>query len=161
VPSSLAAKKATATIPIVFNGGGDPVKAGLVDSLDRPGGNATGLYGFNAGMEPRRLELLRELVPAAGTIAFLRNPRNPDAAGHTRNVEGAAQAAGQPILTVDASAPPEIDAAFATLGERRPKALLVASDPFFNNRRDQIVAWRRATPCRRATRCASSWPPAG
>lgn len=140
VASSIAAKAATSTIPIVFNGGSDPVKAGLVDNLDRPGGNATGLYGFNAGMEAKRLELLHELVPAAGTIAFLLNPKNPDAALHTRNVQEWAQATGQPVRIVNASAPPEIDAAFATIKEQGAKALLVASDPFFNNRRDQIIA---------------------
>jgi putative tryptophan/tyrosine transport system substrate-binding protein len=147
-PSSLAAKAATATIPIVFAGGSDPVRAGLVDNLDRPSGNATGLYAFNVGLEPKRLELLRELVPTPGTIAFLLNPKNPDATNHTRNVQEAAQAMGQPIQIVNASTPPEIDAAFATLGEQRPKALLVAADPFFNNRRDQIIALaaRQALP---------------
>ena len=139
-PAALAAKAATATIPIVFSGGGDPVKLGLVESLNRPGGNATGVYMFVVGMEPKRLELLRELVPAASLIAFLCNPTYPGAAGQLRELQDAARAVGQQVTILNASTEAEIDAAFAALVEQRAGALLIAADPFFNNRRDQITA---------------------
>jgi putative ABC transport system substrate-binding protein len=147
-PAALAAKAATATIPIVFSGGGDPVKLGLVESLNRPGGNATGVYMFVVGMEPKRLELLRELVPAASLIAFLFNPTYPGAAGQLRELQDAARAVGQQVTILNASTEAEIDAAFAALVEQRAGALLLAADPFFNNRRDQITALaaRHAVP---------------
>ncbi len=139
-PSALAAKAATATIPIVFIGGADPVKSGLVDSLNRPGGNATGLQLFLIGLEPKRLELLRELAPTAAMIAVLINPNNPDAATQSRDVEGAARAVGQQVQILHASTEREIDTAFATLVQQRAGAVLVAGDPFFNSRREQLTA---------------------
>lgn len=139
-PSALAAKAATATIPIMFIGGADPVKSGLVDSLNRPGGNATGLQLFLIGLEPKRLELLRELAPTAAMIAVLINPNNPDAATQSRDVEGAARAVGQQVQILHASTEREIDTAFATLVQQRAGAVLVAGDPFFNSRREQLTA---------------------
>lgn len=139
-PSALAAKGATSTVPIVFGGGGDPVKMGLVASLNRPGGNATGLYQLLIGLEPKRFELLRQLVPNAALIAVLINPSNPDAADQERDVGAAAEKFGQAILVLKAATPAEIDAAYETISASKADALLVAGDPFFNGRRDQLAA---------------------
>lgn len=140
-PSAVAAKAATATIPIVFSGAADPVRLGLVDSLNRPGGNITGLQLFIIGLEPKRLELLRELAPAAAAaIAVLVNPNNPEAASQLSEIPDAALAVRQPVLILTASTEREIDTAFATLVQQRAGTLLVGGDPFFNSRRAQIVA---------------------
>jgi putative ABC transport system substrate-binding protein len=139
-PSALAAKRATDEVPIVFGGGGDPVKMGLVESLNRPGGNATGLYQLLIGLEPKRLELLRQLVPNAALIAVLINPNNPDAASQERDVRAAAENFRQAIVLLKAATPAEIDAAFDKASAEKADALLVAGDPFFNSRRDQITA---------------------
>jgi putative ABC transport system substrate-binding protein len=137
-----AAKAATATIPIVALSGGDPVRSGLVASFNRPGGNVTvvGLFAYALG--PKRLEVLRELLPKANVIAVLVNPRNPDpeAKLDAQAVEAAARAVGQQINVVAAGSDRDIDAAFATLIQRRDDALLVMGDPFFNSRREQLVA---------------------
>jgi putative ABC transport system substrate-binding protein len=139
-PSALAAKAATATIPIVFNVPDDPVRLGLVTSFARPGGNLTGVTFLNAELGAKRLELLRELVPGAARIAVLVNPTNAANTETTlRDIEPAARALGLHIQVVHASTSREIDAAFATLVRKRPDALFVGSDSFFNNRRVQLV----------------------
>jgi putative ABC transport system substrate-binding protein len=135
-----AAKAATTTIPIVFLVGEDPVRLGLVASLARPGGNATGINLFNNEITAKRLALLRELVPAAVRVAALVNPANAEVAKTTaRDVETAAQAMGLRLQVYDASTPREIDATFATFAGDRPDALFVAGDTFFNSRRIQLV----------------------
>ena len=136
----MVAKAATTTIPIVFNVGDDPVKLGLVTSLARPGGNLTGINFFAAELAAKRLELLRELVPAAVRVAVLVNPTNPASAGSTvRDVEAAARATGLQIQILNAGNSREINAAFATLERVRPDALLVGTGPPFTSRRVQLV----------------------
>jgi putative tryptophan/tyrosine transport system substrate-binding protein len=135
-----AAKSATTRIPIVFANGSDPVKVGLVASMNSPGGNATGVSFFTSTLGPKRLELLRELVPQATTIAFLVNPTNPVTEGDVKDMEGAARSVGQRIIVVSASNESEIDAAFATASRERAGALLVNVDAFFNSRRRQLAA---------------------
>ena len=137
-PAALAAKAATATIPVVFSGASDPVRLGLVGSMNRPGGNATGIH-FVIDLEPKRLEMLRELVPSAGLIAVLLNPRSPGATTQLRAIEDAARAVSQPIQVLNASTDAEIDTAFADLVRERVGAVLVGADPFFNSRRRQLV----------------------
>jgi putative ABC transport system substrate-binding protein len=138
--AALAAYAATTTIPIVFTSGADPVTSGLVISLNRPGGNATGVYVFQQVLEGKRLGLLHELVPAAALIAVLLNPTNANFQTQLWGVQEAARAAGQQLNILSASAERDIDTAFATVTESRAGALLVGSDPFFNSRLDQIVA---------------------
>ncbi len=150
-PAALAAKAATTTIPIVFAVTDDPVKLGLVDSLARPGGNATGInfYIAELGLSSKRLGLLRELVPGATRIAALVNPKNAaNAEAVTRDVAAAASAIGVRIDVVHASDSREIEAAFATLVRNRADALLVGTDPFFYSRRLQLatLAARHAIP---------------
>jgi putative tryptophan/tyrosine transport system substrate-binding protein len=137
---ALAAKAATTTIPIVFTGGDDPVKAGLVASLSRPGGNATGVVNIEAELRAKRLELLRELVPTAILIAVLFNPASPDAERQVIEVERAAQTLGQKISLFNARSEVEFDGAFAAVVERRAGALFVSGDPLFTSRRAQLVA---------------------
>src|SRR5260221_2408866 len=146
--AALAAKAATTTIPIVFEMGDDPVKFGLVASLNRPGGNVTGVSFLTPALEAKRVELLHELVPKASTIAVLVNPTFPGAEIRVTAVRDAADALGLELSVLNASSEREIDAAFATLAERRAGALLVASDPFFFARREQIAALaaRHAVP---------------
>jgi putative tryptophan/tyrosine transport system substrate-binding protein len=137
----LAAKAATVTIPIVFIIGADPVELGLVASLNRPGGNITGLSALTLGTVAKRLQLLHELVPAAANIAFLRNPTNPNYVTlETRELQSAATALGRRLLLLNASTTGEIEAAFTTLVERRADAFLLGTDPFFMTVRDQLVA---------------------
>jgi putative tryptophan/tyrosine transport system substrate-binding protein len=137
---ALAAKAATSRIPIVFLTGGDPVKAGLVASLNRPGGNVTGLSFILSALVPKRLELLHELVPKAAAIGALVNPDYPDVDLQQRELQEAAKSIRQQIYVVSAGAERDIDTAFATLVQRKTDALLVANDPFFESRRQQIVA---------------------
>ena len=126
----LAAKAVTTAIPVVFNMGDDPVKLGLVTSLSRPGGNLTGVNFFAVELTAKRLELLRELVPAAARIAVLVNPANPaDSEPIVHDAQAAARAMGLQILVLEASSSKEIDAAFATLARERPDALLVGTGP--------------------------------
>jgi ABC-type uncharacterized transport system substrate-binding protein len=139
-PAALAAKAATATVPIVFTTGGDPIKLGLVASLNRPGGNATGVSNLLNELGSKRLGLLRELVPAITVVATLVNPDFQDAESQLRDVETAARALGLQLIVLRASSEREIDAAFATLAQQGGAALLVATDPFFLAHRDQIVA---------------------
>jgi putative tryptophan/tyrosine transport system substrate-binding protein len=138
--ASLAAKAATATIPIVFGYGDDPVKPGLVASLARPGGNATGVNFFIQEVAAKRLTLLHELVPKAVRVAVLVNPANATTAETTlRDVQEAARTIGLQIQVLNATTIGEVDAAFATLARERPDALFVAPDAFFLSRRVQIV----------------------
>jgi ABC-type uncharacterized transport system substrate-binding protein len=139
VQTSLAAKDATTAIPIVFTTGTDPVQLGLVASLNRPGGNVTGVSLFISQMEGKRLGLLHELVPTAALIGVLLNPTNIPAERQLKDVQEAARATGQQIHIVHASNERDLSAAFMTLAQVRVGALLVAADPFFNSRRDIIV----------------------
>jgi putative ABC transport system substrate-binding protein len=158
---ALAAKAATATIPIVIGIPDDPVKFGLVTSLARPGGNATGINFFTAELVAKRLGLLRELVPQAARIALLVNPGDAtNAATTVKSVEAAAHTIGLRIQVVNASTSDEIDAAFATLVRERVDALFVAPGAFFNTRRVQLatLAARHAIPAAYAVR---DYPEAG
>src|SRR6516225_6368899 len=137
--SGLAAKAATATTPIVFIHALDPVKAGFVASLNRPGGNATGIYLFTAALEPKKLELLHELVPKAAVIGVLVNPRSANAETMSKDLQAAASKFGLQICLVKAAAASEFGAAFATLVQQRAGALVVTADPFFNARREGLV----------------------
>src|SRR5262245_5662044 len=139
VVAGLAAKAATATIPIVFISGDDPVRLGLVASLNRPGGNATGSSFFVTVMEAKRLGLLRDLVPTATLIAVLLNPSYAGFEIRSRDVQDAANALGLKIHVLHASNEQAIHAAFTTLVRMRADALLVGADPFFNGRREQLV----------------------
>ena len=138
--NALAAKGATSTIPIVFADIGDPVATGLVASLARPGGNVTGIGNLAAEMMPKRLELLSEVVPQAAVLAFLTNPKNPNSERYTHDLQEAAQAMHRELLILKAATEGEIDAAFATLVERRAGGLVLHPDGFFIARREQIVA---------------------
>jgi len=139
-PAALAAKAATATVPIVFTTGGDPIKLGLVASLNRPGGNITGVSSLISELGTKRLGLLRELVPSATVIATLVNPNFPDADGQLRDAEAGARALGLQLIVLRAGTEREIDAAFATMARRGGGVLDVSVDPFFVERRDHIVA---------------------
>jgi putative ABC transport system substrate-binding protein len=139
LPSALAAKAATTTIPVVFESGADPVELGLVDSLSRPTGNLTGISFFHGALGGKRLELLRELVPIASIIGYLLNPKNPNSRKHSDEVHAAARAMNQQIHLVNASTESEIDEAFATMVQRGAGALLLGDDPFFSSRGAQIV----------------------
>ena len=136
-PASLAAKAATTTIPIVFSSGADPVKLGLVASLNRPGG--TGISWLTFALDGKRLGLLRELVPKLSVLPVLVNPTFVDATRQLREIQQAAQTIGQSITILNASNIREIDVAFETFGQMRPGALLLAADPFFHSRREQIT----------------------
>jgi len=154
-PAALAAKAATTTIPIVFGVGEDPVKLGLVASLARPGGNATGINFFVAEVLAKRLGLLHQLVPKAVRIAVLVNPANASTAEATlRDIPEAARAIGLQIQVLNASTSREIEAAFATLARDRAEALYVAADGFFTSRRVQFatLAMRYAVPMAHSAR---------
>jgi len=139
--ASLAAKAATTKIPIVFTSGADPVKVGLVASLNRPGGNITGISFLSLPLAAKRLGLLRELVPTVAEVAVLLNPIFPDAGGQLQEVQEATRSIGQRITILNATNIREIDIAFETIVKMgRSAALLVAADPFFDGRREQLVA---------------------
>jgi len=140
-PSALAARAATTTIPIVFAVGSDPVKEGLVESFNRPGGNLTGVTTFTNLMEPKRLALLRELAPGVPVMGALVNPKFPPAAAQARDIEEAGRAVGQRIVFANASADAELDGAFETLVKAGIGALMVTADPYFDTRRDRIIAF--------------------
>jgi ABC-type uncharacterized transport system substrate-binding protein len=146
--AALAAKAATATLPVVFTVATDPVRSGLVSSLHRPGGNLTGSSGFQAELEAKRLELLRELRPDATTIGVLVNPNVAYIDAQLNDIRSSATSIGREITIVNASTIAEIDAAFAILRQMRADALSVAIDPFFFDRASQIVvlAARHAVP---------------
>jgi putative tryptophan/tyrosine transport system substrate-binding protein len=137
---SLAAKAATSTIPIVFTGSDDPVGFGLVQSLSHPGGNMTGTAGFTSKLEVKKLEILHEVLPEPRLIGMLANPKNPAAAADVKDVEAAARSMAKQIHVVWASNESEIDAGFAAFASLQLKGLLLGHDPFFNSRRDQIIA---------------------
>jgi putative ABC transport system substrate-binding protein len=134
------AKAATATIPIVFTTNLDPVKSGLVASLNHPGGNATGMSFFSSLLEPKKFELIHELVPKAAAIAILVNPDNPNSESIVKMVKAAGDGVGRSLVVVTGSTDREIESAYATVVERRAGGLIVAADPFFTARREQIVA---------------------
>jgi putative ABC transport system substrate-binding protein len=138
--SALAAKRATSTMPIVFVIGGDPVRLGLAASLSRPGGNATGMTIISADLAPKRLGLLRELVPNATALAALTNPNTPEGRGQASDMLTAALALGLKLRFLEAGDEKGIEAAFATLSQDKPDALLIASDPIFDVHRDKLVA---------------------
>jgi putative ABC transport system substrate-binding protein len=135
-----AAQTATKTIPIVFGIGEDPVKAGLVPNLNRPPGNMTGVTFLSAGLGAKRLGMLRQLVPDADVIGLLANQNSPQGQEQMQDVADAAKSLGQQLTILNGSNDQEIDAAFASLAERRVKALLVAADPSYDPRRNRLIA---------------------
>jgi putative ABC transport system substrate-binding protein len=139
-PAVLAAKAATTTIPIVFTSGGDPVELGFVSSLNQPGGNVTGVTFLVNELGAKRLELLRELVPAATSVGFLANPTRPSFQSQVKNAQQGAQALGVKLIVLNASTEAEIDTAFAEFSQQRIAALVLGTDVLFLTRRDQIVA---------------------
>ena len=148
ITAAAAAKAATSTVPIVFNTGGDPVRFGLVPSLNRPGGNVTGVASLGKVLVAKRFELLRELVPKANVVAFLVNPNNAVATLDTSDAQAAAATLGYQLIIVKGGSAGDIDAAFATIAEQRAGGLLQQLDPFLQSRRDQLVglAARYALP---------------
>src|SRR5262249_27623584 len=140
MPPRRAAKAATADIPVVFTIGGDPVELGLVASFNRPGGNLTGLTQYTAALEGKRLEVLHELMPSASAVALLVDPGNPNIAVQMTELPTAARKMNLQLTIVEASTEREIDEALARFDRTKFQALFVASDPFFNSRREQIVA---------------------
>jgi putative ABC transport system substrate-binding protein len=157
-PAAVAAKSATAVVPIVFMSGADPVAHGVVQSLDRPGGNASGIYMLYAPLEAKRLELLRALVPNTSVLAVLVNPTVTSADQQLKDLYEAAHALGVELRVFRASSESEIDAAFANLIDLRIAAISVGSDPFFFTRCGQIVALaaRHAVPAIHAFRECST-----
>ena len=147
-PSAFAAKAATAAIPIVFEMGTDPVAAGLIASLSRPGSNLTGVSLLNVELGAKRLEVLHELVPSATVLAALLNPTNPNAESLSRELQTAADTLGVQLHILRASAEGDFDAVFATLPKLRAGGLMIGSDPFFNSRSGQLadLAMRHAVP---------------
>jgi putative tryptophan/tyrosine transport system substrate-binding protein len=137
---ALTAKSVTTSIPIVFNNSADPVKIGLVASLNRPGGNLTGVSTVSAELEAKRLGLLRELVPSATSIAVLINPARPGVDAQVAQIQHAAQVLGLPLHILKASSASDLDAAFATLVQLKAGALIITADGLFADRRDQIAA---------------------
>jgi putative tryptophan/tyrosine transport system substrate-binding protein len=158
--SAIAAKAATSAIPIVFAIGGDPVKLGLVASLNRPGGNATGVSFLVGTLGAKRLELLQELVPTAALIGFLVDPTNPNAKSETSDIQMAADALGRKLIVVRASTESEIDAAFTSIAQQQADALIIAAQAFFSSQQDRVVAMaeRHAIPAIYDTR---QYPAAG
>ena len=138
--SALAAKEATSTIPIVFGSGPDPVRLGLVASLGRPGGNATGFTAFSTEVGAKRLELLREVLPQPGLIAFLVDPKAPGVPPQLREVESAAQTLGQPILMLHSGSDDEVEKAFTTMAERQARGLLFGPSTYFQVIADKLIA---------------------
>jgi putative ABC transport system substrate-binding protein len=139
--SARAAKAATSTIPVVFNMGGDPIKAGLVEAFNRPGGNVTGSVILTEAMEAKRLGLLHEIVPGVALFGAILNPNYPAAADQLPDIEDAASKIGRRVFVAKASNDAGLDAAFAAVLRERVGALLVASDPYFDTRRGQFIAF--------------------
>jgi putative tryptophan/tyrosine transport system substrate-binding protein len=147
-PAALAAKSATTTIPIVFEMGADPIAMGLVGSLNRPGGNLTGVSSLNVEVTPKRLEILHELIPGVAVVAVLINPTSPTADSQLRNLQAAARALGLQLHVLQASTERDFDTVFATLLQLRAGGLVVASDTFFATHSEQLAALtvRHAVP---------------
>jgi putative ABC transport system substrate-binding protein len=139
-PSALAAKAATSTIPIVFSAAGDPVGNGLVASLARPGGNVTGMSTLTKGLATKSIELMKELIPMATSVAFLVNPNRPDARSVSTEIQAAANAANIQVPVLDASTDKDLEAAFVELSKQRGTPVVVYGAPFFDSRREKIVA---------------------
>jgi putative ABC transport system substrate-binding protein len=139
-PAAHVVKAATTKIPIVFVSGEDPVKFGLVASLNRPGGNITGVSTFNAVIGAKRFDLLRELMPGASAVALLVNPKYPSAKSEIEETQSVARASGLDLTILNASTESEIDAAFAALRQHSIETLIVTGDPFFVSRRNKVVA---------------------
>lgn len=138
--TAVRAKATTTTIPIVFVMGNDPVEGGVVTSLNRPGGNITGVTLFSGELGAKRVELLRELVPKTAVFGVLENPKNPNLPAIMRGMQKAARAGGAKLVVVSASSDSELDTAFATFVKQRVGALLVSPDPFFNSNRPRVVS---------------------
>jgi len=153
--SARAAKAASATIPIVFVVGSDPVREGLVTSLNRPGGNLTGVMLFIEELVAKRLELLRELIPQARVIGVLFNPNSPTAEHQMSEAQGAARTLGLELHVVRASSELDFEPAFAALVRQRVAALLVETSPFFNNRREPLIALAARHALRRSMGCGN------
>ena len=139
-PSTVAAKTATATIPIVFTSGGDPVHQGFVASINRPGGNATGVSLLTIELGPKRLELVRELLSKPGTIAFVVNANSATTASQIQEMQAAAQSVGQPLLVFSVGTEEEVDKAFATMAERNVSAVFYAANLFFQVISERLIA---------------------
>jgi len=139
-PSAFAAKAATKTVPIIFVIGDDPVRLELIATFNRPGGNATGVSLMASALGSKRLELICELVPDAGTVGLLVNPNNVTAEAHTQDVQAAAKALGRKLLVLRAGSESEFEASFATLKQSGGGALVVENDPFFDSQREKLVA---------------------
>ena len=139
-PAALAAKNATSIIPIVFGVGGDPVRLGLVESLSRPGGNATGISLLTPGLERKRLELISQMRPDATTIAVLVNPNNPIAKLEIDEVERASEVLGRKIRLLQVSRDEDVDAAFLTISQQQIRALVVTADPYYYSRRAKLAS---------------------
>jgi putative tryptophan/tyrosine transport system substrate-binding protein len=148
IPAALAAKSATSTIPVVFQSGADPVATGLVASLAQPGGNVTGVTNLDAMLGPKQLEILHELIPMATSIALLVNPANPNTETVSKDMQTAARSIGLQLHFLHASADGDLDTAFATLIRLPVGGLVIAPDPFFGSRIDQLAALvtRHAVP---------------
>jgi putative ABC transport system substrate-binding protein len=146
--SALTVKRLTSTIPILFTSGLDPVKAGLVASINRPGANVTGVSWFAAELGSKHLEVLNELVPQAVLIALLLNPNNPEGAFYEQSAQEGARTLGRRLLVLKAGSPHEIDAAFAAVAEQRANAVIVSADPFYSSRGRQlaVLAARHVVP---------------
>ena len=138
--AAFAAKEATTSIPVVFVAAYDPVQAGLVASLNRPGGNVTGITFVGASLGGKRLELARELVPNVRVIALMTNPNSPDALEELRDVQNAAKAIGQELLVVPATSDSDFEAAFASIVQHRAGVLLISTDPFLFQSTDRLIA---------------------
>jgi putative ABC transport system substrate-binding protein len=147
-PANLAAKKATTTIPIVFTTGGDPVRTGLVTSLNRPGGNVTGVTELTVELGPKRLELAHELVPAARVVGVLLNPKNPAVVVMTREMQAAATNLGLELIVLHASTEAEMENAFTTLTQKRAGALVIGADAFFTSMAEKLgeLSLRHSVP---------------
>jgi len=147
-PPALAAKAATATTPIVFSAVSDPVRLGLVPSLNRPGGNITGMAAFNVALGGKRLELLRELVPAARVIGYVVNPSSPSSEAEALDAQDAARALGLTLHVLNASTERELDVLFASLPRQQIAALVVSGEPYFDSQRERFasLAARYAVP---------------
>jgi ABC-type uncharacterized transport system substrate-binding protein len=139
-PSALAVKAATATTPVVFVTGTDPVGLGLVASFNRPGGNVTGVYQLSSALASKRLDLLHQLVPKATRIAVLMNPNRDSSEQQTKEIQAAADALGLQVFLLNAASEPEFDAAFAMIARQQADALIIGADAFFNSRRAKLVA---------------------